>query len=104
MNLLFARAKIVGVADAWRKQYPVAQYPDDDPKGKIRRALDAIDPAAMTPDQVAQIIGNKSWSHISCDECGQYGERGVSLGEYDAKTYCTSCLRAASALASAVLP
>lgn len=101
MRLRLSRELIANVSRRWAEQYP---------KGRdgINEKLDALDPATATADQVAAIIGNKSWSHFTCRECSQYHERVVDLfGEYDGDRdcfFCPSCLRAAAALASVVLP
>lgn len=72
--------------------------------GDIEDELSSLSP--VTPKGVADIIGNTAWSFYRCDECGRSDlERVVTLGEEeDAKSYCVSCLRAASALASVELP
>jgi hypothetical protein len=49
-------------------------------------------------DKVAEIIGNKSWTHISCDGCPDYVERAISIGEHEPKAYCPTCLREAYAV------
>lgn len=102
MHLLFGRAKLANVALAWAKQYPADVYPATTRHGAKREALEAMDPAEMTCDSVAAVIGNKSWTHYTCGECGGEFERVVSLGDdYSAANFCAACLRAASALASA---
>lgn len=61
----------------------------------------------ITPEQTAEIIGNRTWSHYSCDECSADQDRVVACGGENGERelyFCTSCARALAALASAVLP
>ncbi len=45
--------------------------------------------------EAADIIGNQSWTYISCDGCNDYVVRGVRLGDYEGKTYCRTCIEEA---------
>lgn len=105
MRLVLSRQKITNIADRWASQYPPDKYPDDTRWGQVRQKLAKLDVETATPNDVANIIGNKSWSHVSCSECGDYGDRGVQFGDFgdysDSVTVCPSCLRAAAALATA---
>lgn len=89
------------VADRWASQY---QHPVDGWRDQGRKkTYDDIAALGENPaiDSVAEIIGNKSWSHIYCDGCGSYVERAVSIGEYEPKAYCKTCIDEAQyALAS----
>lgn len=104
MELVFSRQNIINVAARWHQQYSDGLYPA---LIIIGERLAALDLESATPDDVAAIIGNKSWSHFTCHECGTSGlDRAVRLGgEFDDRLdYCASCLRAAAALARVVLP
>lgn len=48
--------------------------------------------------KVAEIIGNKSWSYVRCEGCGYEVEEAVSIGEYDAKSYCKTCIEEAKTI------
>lgn len=53
-----------------------------------------------TEDQVTEIIGNNSWTKITCDQCGADVDRVVYVGQpldYGSSTakLCSSCVRAA---------
>lgn len=48
------------------------------------------------PDDVAAAIGNKGWSHILCDECGDYVLRAMSFGEHAETNICQTCVKIAS--------
>lgn len=55
---------------------------------------------AKTPDEWDYIIGNISWTHIWCSECGEYRDSGVTFGDgRDAVTICDDCLKEAFMLA-----
>lgn len=47
---------------------------------------------APSIEDVAKIVGNQSWSYLSCEGCSDYVERGVRIGEFEAKIYCATCI------------
>ena len=49
----------------------------------------------LTPERVAEIIGNGSWTKLECEECQQDVERAVQIGE---TLLCEDCVRRATAL------
>lgn len=103
MNLGLSRALVLSAPRRWEAQYGEST---DAGKQRITVALNKLDPATATAAEVAAIIGNKSWSYFSCDECGQYVEQAVTVGGEHSEnpiTLCVSCARAAAALASVVL-
>jgi predicted Fe-S protein YdhL (DUF1289 family) len=72
--------------------------------GEIADRLDALDPETATVEDVALVMGNRSWAcQQPCDECGEYSWSCVELGEepdYESctATICEGCLRKALAL------
>lgn len=104
MKLLLAQNKVAGVAAAWRRQYPDGKDTLRGSSQTIFERLEAAGPG-IAPAQAAEIIGNKSWSHYSCGECGEYFDRVVEIQDPDTTVYlCAGCARAVAALASVVLP
>lgn len=106
MRLALSKTLVVTAAQRFANSYPPDKYPDDTKWGRTRNALAALDPHSATAVQVAEIIGNASWSYFTCDECSQPVEKAVEVGgEFCERPYvfCPSCLRAASALGSVVL-
>lgn len=92
-------ASATGVAERWAQQY---QHPKDGWRGTAQRPdgkkiYDNLIALGENPpiDKVAEIIGNKSWSYISCEGCNEYVERAVVLGEYEPKSYCATCINEA---------
>ncbi len=93
---------VPGVAERWKKQYCCngqwSQTHTGDAEIVYQRLLSAV-----TPADVAAIIGNDSWTGESyCNECG-VAESVVMLGEepdYESATVfvCAACLRKAVAL------
>lgn len=85
-----------GVADRWASQYRISDGEWKNivgPKTPRQVHEDLVHLGNNPPiDKVAEIIGNKSWSYISCDGCSDYVERAVSIGEYDEKSYCATCI------------
>jgi hypothetical protein len=93
-----------GAAESWLRQYfrdgkwlttPLSV------KGRTSEQVhEALCALGENPpiDQVAEIIGNKSWSFISCDGCPDYVEKAVCIGEYEPKAYCETCIKEAHAV------
>lgn len=94
MELITQRKLIQGVAAAWGQQY--RHYSEGD-KRDITIKLEALDGNTATPEDVANIIGNKGWTSIKCDECGRVVIEAVRMGEepdYESHTahLCLQCL------------
>lgn len=77
--------------DRYAAQYPrniriVGGRNSDDVKAALKGLTD--------PDVVDSIIGHKGWTEIGlcCDECHDYVDRTILLGE---STLCLSCVRKA---------
>ncbi len=88
-----------GVAERWMRQY----FQDGEwiPTGygsskDIHKRLCDLGPTPPI-DKVAEVIGNKSWSYISCSGCSDYVERAVRIRpEYDeGGTFCLTCVNEA---------
>lgn len=100
-----------GVADRWRASYFVDhgnQWREGALAGgkTAKQIYDALCKLGEHPTlaTVAEVIGNKSWSYISCDGCNEHVERAVIIGdgEYsDRKCFCRTCLREALAVLDA---
>jgi|GEM_PF-1113798 len=103
---IITKAEIAkGAAERWKKAYchngewRTAGF--GSPK-KVYNQLMAIG-ESITPEEVAAIIGNDSWTRNVCTECGRDVETTVHFGEepdYDAvwADVCPSCLRKAMVL------
>jgi len=90
-----AASRFISVYDGDGK-YPKNQITCD----KLR----ALPPEQQLPGIIAAIIGNQSWTHPDCDECGIYVDVAITLGEEsgDGITVCLPCLKgSAAALAAA---
>lgn len=90
--------KIIGVPNAWRKQYPKGC---EESSEKIYKQLVAL--KVPTEDKIKSIIGNDSWTRLECDECHQDSDIVIRLGQepdYDSATVhvCMKCLRKAARL------
>jgi hypothetical protein len=109
-KLFTTRDKIRGVAAAWEKAYgPNERRPgwyssgiSDDREATFRK-LKELDKETASADEVATIIGNKSWTQLSCDSCGDYVDRIVEIGQepdYESRTVdiCYPCFSKAFAL------
>lgn len=98
-----AVASARNVAERWASQYrePDGIWRDTKlPNQKTRQEIyDQLVALGDTPpiDKVADVIGNKSWSYLTCDGCSAQVERAVGIGEYEPKTYCATCIAEAKA-------
>lgn len=97
MDLLNERQQIKAVARKWNRQYPTGVHGGVDVGAK----LVGLDVETATADDVARIIGNRSWvAKNACHECKTETWDAVQLGEepdYESSTatICANCLRAA---------
>lgn len=89
-DVVIASAK--GVADRFAKQYSDGRFPAHQQK---IAALVALGDKAE-PDDVAEVIGNKSWTHAQCISCRNYVARAIEFDGGDSPCQvCADCLRAA---------
>jgi hypothetical protein len=113
MKITTQRDMIRAVATRWRKQYE--PFADDRPiwrgelkspprnKRQIADLLDVLDGESATPDDVFNIIGNSSWTRLSCNECGKETDAVLIVGEpqdYESRTasLCFECVKKAADL------
>ena len=112
MHITTQRDLIRAVAGRWRDTY--APFTNDKPmfslhvarpvlraKKVISEELDALDPETATADEVNIIIGNESWTRLSCDECGSNVDVILTVGQepdYESRTasLCKSCVQKAA--------
>lgn len=90
------RDLIRGVADRWRSQY--GDTPRREDHLRILGELDSLDGETATADDVERIIGNRTWTRVRCDVCGDDSmSTWVRLGEEPdygsiTLTACAACL------------
>lgn len=96
------------VAERWRKQYQLEDgswrqlyIGVGDSKSIFIQLID-LGPQPK-PDDINKIIGNGTWTGLTCDECDRDVDEVVQLGEqpnYDSSTasICRLCLRQATEL------
>lgn len=99
--LLTSDSEAKSAPERWAAQY--GREPKDSRWGIVTTTLLALPVEERTPDRIASIIGNRSWSTINCDQCGNEVSLAVVVGQmpdYDvpSATLCEDCLRAALAL------
>lgn len=85
-----------GVDARWLSQYCRDGVWTNTAYGKgqeIHEKLCALGPNPPI-DKVAEIIGNKSWSYITCDGCNDSVAKAVCIGsDYDQRRrYCVACI------------
>ena len=101
MRIQLAEAKALDVAERWR-----AQYQNEDKTwrstvtGDTEIVYNKLLMCPNDPDQIAAIVGNKSWTHTYCNGCSEYVKVSVIYGE-DTKL-CRNCLASGSTAIMAV--
>lgn len=106
MNLITERDVIRGVADRWAKQYGTKDFLGDAEKQGISQALKRLEPETATAEQVNAVIGNSSWTALTCDECRNDVKVVMMVGEepdYESHTasLCMECIKKASEIVNA---
>jgi len=101
MHIITRRDKIKGAPAAYQQQYStMLQRQRMHGAGTFQQALDklnALDTNTCTAKDIADIIGNDSWTDLKCDECNTKVDTVVQLGQdedYDSRTayVCQECL------------
>ena len=103
MKLITQRQLIQGVAAKWRAQYKGSMDTrlfDGSSKGEIAEQLDALDRDKACAEDVAKIIGNNSWTRMTCDECKRDVDAVLRVGaepDYESATayLCFECVQKA---------
>ena len=86
-----------GVLGRWRSQYPPgyeSKFNNLDPTG-IEDDLSRLG-SSPDPDNVDKVIGNGSWTRVTCDICEEAVDAAIVLGPDFSETsvqVCESCLR-----------
>lgn len=102
MELITERSLIRTVAARWKEQ--ASRRSASFRVQAISAKLDALDGETATAQDVADIIGNHSWTDVpSCDECGEQTDAVVRVGEEpddESATawFCLECLQKAAAM------
>lgn len=91
MQTISKKTLIKNVARSWKSQY-------GNDKNNIYKAL--VESKPTTELQVEQIIGNKSWTSLRCDECQKESEIVIEIGEtpdFESRTanVCIECIEKA---------
>ena len=91
MRLITKQEKIKNIVKTWTSQYP---------KDKKDITLKLIQANPTTEDEIAEIIGNRSWTDNYCDECGKDSDVLIEVGQepdYESATayICPNCLQKA---------
>lgn len=116
MEITTQRDLIRGLSKRWRDQYE--PFKDDRPPFSVRNGhqkllnkkdiadkLDDLDVESATPEDVAAIIGNESWTRLTCDECGKDVDAVLTLGRGKGKggesrtaSICQACTQKAASI------
>lgn len=92
-------------ANRWSKQYPPDRWPDK--QGILKKIINLG--KSPSPDDVDKVIGNGSWTRITCTECrNENADSVIHLGEepdYESMTVyiCFDCLDKATSIKKAAV-
>ena len=96
MKITTQRDLIRTAPKRWRNTYEPFNN-DQLSKREIADELDKLDLESATPSDVADIIGNESWTRITCDQCKKEVTAVLQVGErrdYESATanLCRKCV------------
>jgi len=97
-KIITRRQAIATVAARFEKQYALRMMEtgsrkDRKPWGEIHAELKKLDPKTATEQDVADIIGNTSWTELTCDQCKQPADAIARFTSPDATTdICKACI------------
>ncbi len=104
-NITTIREIIKSVPDKWKRRYYDATYTQEDqwrvglnrPTKETYDKLIKLDLETASKEDIAQIIGNDSWTRLNCDQCNREVDKVIRLGEvedYESATayICPDCL------------
>ena len=62
------------------------------------KKMSNVDISTVTAKKIENIIGNSSWTDLTCSECGKYVKKVVQVGEepdYESATVflCVKCIK-----------
>ena len=109
MRVITTRERIATVAERWKKQYYHGSngwiFTTSGPSNDVYKQLRTL-PESATEQDVIDIIGNTSWTRLTCDECGANVASLIIIGqppdiESDTAAVCLDCLQKATALLAA---
>lgn len=81
-----------GIAERWRKQYETQGRFMEESRKKTYEELKGLGDKP-SPEDVARIIGNKTWSYSSCESCSDQVSVLIFIGsDYEPKGYCKTCI------------
>ena len=98
MKIVTSRPLIRRAAASWKRQYYSLGWNNIRAGAALDsedtyKALMALDVDKATAEDVATIIGNKSWSYYFCSECAEYTEKAIEVGGPDDSCYiCKNCI------------
>lgn len=104
MKIITHRLLIQNVARRWRETYfSNGEWKYDSGKSDIYKKLATLLKDKATAKEVNDIIGNESWTRITCNECRKDTDWVMRLGEepdYESETacLCKSCIQKAASL------
>lgn len=94
---IITKAQVVAdVPDTWARQYDTRVFRVSEEQKEITSKLRGL-PKGFTAGQVEEIIGNKSWTRILCEECEEEVEALAEFRSGERFVHvCEVCIRKAA--------
>lgn len=104
MNIKIASAVAENVAARWMETYYDKKNDlwRETAFGDTQVVHQKLLACANDPEKLAAIIGNKSWTHISCDGCSESVSIAAVFSSGGEPSLCLNCLTSAQAALKAV--
>lgn len=96
MNVMTKQYLIDSICPTWKQQYCISGkwVYGHDKEVKYYKLLNLGD--KKTEENIAEVIGNKSWTRLECSECGEDSNSVITMSVEEYGMYlCKSCLRKA---------
>lgn len=95
MKLILKSEVVASAPKLWAMTYSKPMWAGDKGKQDITRKL--FSTAPLTEEAITRIIGNDSWTSLTCDECGNSVNTLARVGQepdYDSHTasLCVECI------------
>lgn len=103
MEIVSRKSKAASTAERWARQYGINDGISTSALGSMYEKYNRLVDLGHSPDpdDVDNVLGNKSWTRLDCDECGWAVDVAMQLGndDVDGVFICYRCLEKAVTLA-----
>lgn len=91
MEIITQKDLIKNVYIEWAEQYDLRSKDTPESFKKIGKKLKELDLNKASAEEVNKIIGNNTWTTVSCDECSRNVDHAIYFDKAD-MIICVECL------------